>query len=105
MKILANISSEPSSAIRSTANTVSRFCRYTGSSEPSLLADAKLKSKSHTMCMTVQIERYQTFSMKCDHRTRFSPNIISFASSEETRTGPIPHGATDLDSDCLQTFF
>ena len=41
MKILANISSEPSSAIRSTANTVSRFCRCTGSS----LADAKLKSK------------------------------------------------------------
>ena len=56
--------------------------------------------------MTVQIERYQTFSMKCDHRTRVSPNIISFASSEETRTGPIAHvGATDLDSDCLQTFF
>ena len=45
MKILANISSEPSSAIRSTANTVSRFCRCTGSSKPSLLADAKLKSK------------------------------------------------------------
>ena len=58
------------------------------------------------MCMTVRIERYQTFSMKCDHRTRVSPNIISFASSEETRTGPIPHvEATDLDSDCLQTFF
>ena len=102
MKILANISSEPSSAKRSTANTVSRFCRCTGSSEPSLLADAKSKSKiSYNV-----YERYQTFSMKCDHRTRVSPNIISFASSEETHTGPIPHvGATDLDSDCLQTFF
>ena len=44
MKVLAYISSEPSSAMR-TAKAVSRFCRCTGSSEPSLLADAKIKVK------------------------------------------------------------